>query len=67
MEIRDNNLVKWLERMKMSPFWRDKIKYYRFHSDHRHDTIHYRMLKDKIEFFYKEGAPRAIMMPKHNA
>lgn len=51
--IRDK--VKWLERMEISPFLIDMIKYCQFHMNHGYETNDYRTLKDKIMFLIKRG------------
>lgn len=55
LEIKDKNLVKWLERMKSNFIKKDKTKYCRFHRDHGYDTNDYRTLKDEIESLIKRG------------
>lgn len=66
IEIKDQNFVKWLERMKTSSFRKDKTKYYQFHREHGHDINDYWIQKDEIEFLIRKGYLEQYARPKCN-
>ncbi|XP_022153678.1 uncharacterized protein LOC111021131 [Momordica charantia] len=49
MEIQDQRLLKWPERMKASPSKRKKGRYCLFHRDHDHATLDCFDLKEEVE------------------
>ena len=51
MQIQNDNLLKWLAKLKTPPKKRDKNKYCRFHKDHSHNTKDCMALKDEIQAF----------------
>ncbi|GFS43666.1 hypothetical protein Acr_00g0086310 [Actinidia rufa] len=48
MEIKNEDFVKWLGKIKTNPFKRNKNKYYEFHKDHSHNIESCFQLKEQI-------------------
>ncbi|XP_022159110.1 uncharacterized protein LOC111025549 [Momordica charantia] len=55
MEIRDQRLLKWLERMKAPSTKRSKGRYCLFHQDHGHATQDCFDLKEEVEGLIRRG------------
>ena len=55
MQIRDDAVLTWLDKLKSNPNKRPKNKYYCFHQDHGHDTSKCYDLKQQIETLIKQG------------
>ena len=54
MEVKNEDFVKWLGRIKSDPRKRNKKKYYEFHQDHGHNTKDYFQLKEQIDNLIKK-------------
>ncbi|XP_022151636.1 uncharacterized protein LOC111019544 [Momordica charantia] len=61
MEIKDQRLFKWPERMKASPNKRSKGRYCLFHRDHGHATHDCFDLKEEVEGFIPKGYLKEYM------
>ncbi|XP_022159368.1 uncharacterized protein LOC111025785 [Momordica charantia] len=55
MEIKDQRLLKWPERMKVPSTKRSKGRYCLFHRDHNHATQDYFDLKEEVEGLIRRG------------
>ncbi|XP_022155873.1 uncharacterized protein LOC111022886 [Momordica charantia] len=55
MEIKDQRLLKWPERMKAPPSKRSKGQYWLFHRDHGHATQDCFDLKEEVEGLIRSG------------
>ncbi|XP_077232461.1 uncharacterized protein LOC143869789 [Tasmannia lanceolata] len=53
--IKEEDFVRWPAKMLTKGNKGDKSKYYRFHSDHGHDTDECRHLKEEIELLIHRG------------
>ena len=55
MQIKDEGVLKFPEKLKSDPTKRSRNKYCRFHCDHSHNTADCYDLKQQIETLIKEG------------
>ena len=55
MQIKDEEALTFLGKLKGDPSKRSRDKYCRFHRDHRHDTADCYDLKQQIEAFIRQG------------
>ena len=55
IQIKDEEALKFLGKLKRDPSKRSRDKYCRFHRDHGHDTIDCYDLKQQIEAFIRQG------------
>ena len=55
MQIKDEGVLKFPEKLKSDPTKRSRNKYCRFHRDHSHNTADCYDLKQQIEALIKEG------------
>ena len=55
MQIKDEETLAFLDKLKGDPNKRSKDKYSRFHCDHNHDTSNCYDLKQQIETLIKQG------------
>ncbi|GFZ19559.1 hypothetical protein Acr_28g0002640 [Actinidia rufa] len=53
--VKNEEFVKWSEKIKTNPLKRNINKYYEFHKDHRHNTVDYFQLKEQIADLIKRG------------
>ena len=56
MQIRDDAMLTWPDKLKGDPRKRSRNKYYCFHWDHGHDTFKCYDLKQQIEAFINRGS-----------
>ncbi|XP_022138036.1 uncharacterized protein LOC111009292 [Momordica charantia] len=61
MEIKDQRLLKWPERMKALPSKRSKGRYCLFHLDHGHATQDCFDLKEEVEGLIRRGYLKEYM------
>lgn len=54
MQIRNDPVLAWTDKLKGNPNKRPRNKYYSFHWDHGHDTFVCYDLKQQIEVFIKQ-------------
>ena len=66
MQIRDDAVLTWLDKLKSNPNKRPKNKYYRFHRDHGHDTFKCYDLKQQIETLIKQGKLQRFVRGREN-
>ena len=55
MQIKDEKVPTFPDKLKGDPNKRSTNKYCRFHHDHGHDTVDYYDLKQQIEALIKQG------------
>ena len=55
MQIKDEEALTFLDKLKGDPSKRLRDKYCRFHCDHEHDTIDCYDLKQQIETLIRQG------------
>ena len=55
MQIKDEKVLTFPDKLKGDPNKRSTNKYCRFHHDHGHDTVDYYDLKQQIEALIKQG------------
>ena len=55
MQIKDEKVPTFPDKLKGDPNKRSTNKYCRFHHDHGHDTVDYYDLKQQIKAFIKQG------------
>jgi len=55
MQIKDEEALTFLGKLKSDPNKRSRDKYYRFHRDHGHDTADCYDLKQQIEALIRQG------------
>lgn len=55
VHIKDDQSIKWPERIRAPPEKRSLDKYYRFHRDHGHDINDYFDLKEQIKALIQHG------------
>ena len=65
MQIKDDQSLKWPEKMKGDPNKHNKNKYYNFHRDHGHDTDDCYDLKQQIENLIRQGKLRHFVGRDH--
>ncbi|GFS38024.1 hypothetical protein Acr_00g0055200 [Actinidia rufa] len=64
MEIKNEDFMKWLGKIKTNPLKRNKNKYYEFHKDHGHNTEDYFQLKEQIADLIKRGYLRKFVVDR---
>ena len=62
MEIKNEDFVKWLEKIKLTPYREIKTSIYEFHKDHGHNTEECFQLKKQIVDLIKNGYLRKFVV-----
>lgn len=55
MQIKDQGLLKWPNKLPSIPKAKDRGKYYSFHNDHGHTSDRYFNLREEIENLIRRG------------